>query len=84
MKKNKLILLLGLLLMVLAPMMPVSAQEDTFTYAIDGDPMSLNPVTVSDRWGLTTVNMIYSPLIRVEGDGSQKYELAKDLSLIHI
>ena len=81
MKKNKLILLLGLLLMVLAPLMPVSAQEDTFTYAIDGDPMSLNPVTVSDRWGLTTVNMIYSPLIRVEGDGSQKYELAKDLEV---
>lgn len=81
MKKNKLILLLGLLLMVLAPMMPVSAQEDIFTYAIDGDPMSLNPVTVSDRWGLTTVNMIYSPLIRVEGDGSQKYELAKDLEV---
>ncbi|MEG2253878.1 MAG: ABC transporter substrate-binding protein [Vagococcus sp.] len=52
---------------------------DTFTYGISGDPTSLNPITVSDRWGLTTVNMIYSPLVRIEGDGSQKMELAKEI-----
>ncbi|WP_288395094.1 ABC transporter substrate-binding protein [uncultured Vagococcus sp.] len=50
--------------------------KDTFTYGISGDPTSLNPVTVSDRWGLTTANMIYSPLVRIEGDGTQKMELA--------
>ena len=53
--------------------------KDTFTYGISGDPTSLNPVTVSDRWGLTTINMIYSPLVRIEGDGSQKMELAESV-----
>ena len=50
------------------------AATDTFTYGISGDPTSLNPVTVSDRWGLTAMNMIYSPLVRIEGDESQKME----------
>ncbi len=53
--------------------------KDTFTYAISGDPTSLNPITTSDRWGLTVTNMIYSPLVRIEGDGSQKMELAESL-----
>ncbi|WEG72485.1 ABC transporter substrate-binding protein [Vagococcus intermedius] len=53
--------------------------KDTFTYAINGDPTSLNPINVSDRWGLTVTNMIYSPLVRVEGDGTQKMELAEKL-----
>lgn len=51
--------------------------KETFTYGISGDPTSLNPITVGDRWGLTTVNMIYSPLVRIEGDGTQKMELAE-------
>ena len=55
------------------------AATDTFTYGISGDPTSLNPVTVSDRWGLTAMNMIYSPLVRIEGDGSQKMELAESV-----
>ncbi|MDT2835002.1 ABC transporter substrate-binding protein [Vagococcus carniphilus] len=54
--------------------------KDTFTYAINGDPTSLNPINVSDRWGLTTTNMIYSPLVRIEGDGTQKMELAKEVT----
>lgn len=53
--------------------------KDTFTYAINGDPTSLNPITVSDRWGLTATNMVYSPLVRIEGDGTQKMELAESL-----
>ncbi|MGX6962105.1 ABC transporter substrate-binding protein [Vagococcus xieshaowenii] len=53
--------------------------KDTFTYAISGDPTSLNPINVSDRWGLTATNMIYSPLVRVEEDGSLKYELADSM-----
>ncbi len=52
---------------------------DTFTYAISGDPTSLNPINTSDRWGLTVTNMIYSPLVRVEGDGTLKNELAQDV-----
>ena len=48
--------------------------DDTFTYTISGDPLSINPITTSDRWGLTTTNMIFSPLIRVEGDGTHKFE----------
>lgn len=55
--------------------------DDTFTYAISGDPLSINPITTSDRWGLTTTNMIFSPLIRVEGDGSHKFELAEDIQV---
>lgn len=54
--------------------------KDTFTYAISGDPTSLNPTNVGDRWGLTTVNMIFSPLVRIEGDGTQKMELAKEVT----
>ncbi|WP_122646283.1 ABC transporter substrate-binding protein [Enterococcus mediterraneensis] len=53
--------------------------SDTFTYAINGDPSSMNPINVSDRWGLTVTNMIYSPLARIEGDGSQKLELAESI-----
>lgn len=52
------------------------ADDDTFTYAIDGDPSSTNPINTSDRWGLTLTNFIYSPLIRVEADGSYVNELA--------
>lgn len=58
-----------------------TVNNQTFTYAISGEPSSTNPITTSDRWGLTVTNMIYSPLIRVEGDGSKKYELAESTKL---
>lgn len=51
----------------------------SFTYVIGGDPTSLNPINVSDRWGLTTTNIIYSPLARVEGDGTVVNELAETI-----
>lgn len=54
--------------------------KDTFTYAINGDPTSLNPINVSDRWGLTTTNMVYSPLLRISADGTQKMELAEEVT----
>ncbi len=54
-----------------------SADTETFTYAIDGDPSSTNPINTSDRWGLTLTNFLYSPLIRVEADGSYVNELAE-------
>lgn len=53
--------------------------KDTFTYVISGDPTSMNPITVSDRWGLTVTNMIYSPLVRIEPDGSAHNELAESV-----
>ena len=54
-------------------------EKDSFTYAINGDPTSLNPINVSDRWGLTATNMVYSPLARIEEDGTLKYELADSM-----
>ena len=53
-----------------------SSDSSTFTYAIDSDPSATNPIITSDRWGLTMTNMIYSPLVIVEGDGTQKNALA--------
>ncbi len=49
-----------------------TGDDATFTYAISGDPSSTNPINTSDRWGLTVTNMIYSPLVTVEADGTTK------------
>lgn len=56
-----------------------AASTGTFTYVIASDPSSLNPINVSDRWGLTVTNLIYSPLARVEGDGTVVNELAESI-----
>lgn len=56
-----------------------NSQKQSFTYAIDSDPSSLNPINTSDRWGLTVTNMMYSPLIRIQPDGAIKYELANKI-----
>jgi len=89
MKKNK--LFIGALALVMSVVTACSSKtqntittsqdKDTFTYAISDDPSSTNPIKVSDRWGLTMTNMIYSPLIRVEGDGSLVNELAESTEL---
>ncbi len=55
--------------------------KNSITYAIGGEPLSLNPVTVNDRWGLTITNMIYSPLARVEADGSFSNDLAESITM---
>jgi peptide/nickel transport system substrate-binding protein len=55
------------------------AATGEFTYAIAGDPASLNPINVGDRWGLTVTNLVYSPLARVEGDGTVVNELAESI-----
>lgn len=44
--------------------------SSSFIYAINGDPESTNPLTTSDRWGLTFDNIQYSPLFHVESNGS--------------
>lgn len=56
-----------------------SAATGSLTYVIGGDPSSLNPINVSDRWGLTTTNIVYSPLARIEGDGTVVNELAETI-----
>ena len=54
-----------------------SEAGSTFVYALAGDPGSgFNPFTTSDRYGLTTLETIYSPLFTVEVDGSLTYFLA--------
>jgi peptide/nickel transport system substrate-binding protein len=62
-----------------APEATSAAQTGEFTYAIASDPSSLNPINVSDRWGLTATNIVYSPLARVEGDGTVVNELADSI-----
>lgn len=56
-----------------------SGEKETFTYAISGDPSSTNPINTSDRWGLTMNHLIYSPLVSVETDGTEKNVLAKSV-----
>lgn len=58
-----------------------SATEATgeLSYVIASDPSSLNPINVSDRWGLTVTNIVYSPLARIEGDGTVVNELAESI-----
>jgi peptide/nickel transport system substrate-binding protein len=55
------------------------ADTGAFTYVIGSDPSSLNPINVSDRWGLTVTNLVYSPLARIEGDGTVRNELAESI-----
>ena len=50
----------------------------TFTYAIAGDPsVSPNIVTTSDRFGLMTLELVYSHLLTVEADGTETFYLAE-------
>ncbi|MGO3116663.1 ABC transporter substrate-binding protein [Enterococcus pseudoavium] len=57
-----------------------SKKVDTFSFVIDSDPLSLNPISANDRWGMTNTNLIFSPLARVMGDGSVTNELAEKIS----
>lgn len=53
--------------------------ESTFTYAIAGDPgANVNVITTSDRFGLMTIKMVYSPLYMYNADGIN-YFLAKSI-----
>ncbi|NNJ30433.1 ABC transporter substrate-binding protein [Lacrimispora defluvii] len=58
---------------------PSEGGESTFTYAIAGDPCAnVNVITTSDRFGLMTIKMIYSPLYMYNADGIN-YFLAKSI-----
>ncbi len=52
----------------------------TFVYAIAGDPGSIvNPITTSDRFGLMTLQAIYSKLLEVNSDGTVTYLIAESV-----
>jgi len=51
--------------------------ESTFTMGISGSPNATNPIVSSDRFGLTVVNMIYSPLARLNADNEVEFDLAQ-------
>lgn len=61
-----------------------SEEGDTFTYAIAGDPgANVNVITTSDRFGLMTIKMIYSPLYMYNADGinyflAKSYDVSED------
>lgn len=55
------------------------AASGALTFAISSDPTSLNPINTSDRWGLTTANLVYSPLARIEPDGTLTPDLAETI-----
>ncbi|WBW49935.1 ABC transporter substrate-binding protein [Peptoniphilus equinus] len=56
-----------------------SGSKDTFTMVLGGDPgTSVNSLTTQDRYGLTTLNMIYSPLYSTQNDGTH-YFLAESM-----
>lgn len=47
-----------------------TGEAKSFTYAIGGDPGSnVNVITTSDRYGLMTIKMVYSPLFMYNADG---------------
>ena len=56
----------------------------TFTYAIAGDPsVSPNVITTSDRFGLMTLKLVYSPLWMYNADGinyflAESYDVSDD------
>ncbi len=60
------------------------AEGSTFTYAISSDPgANTNPITSSDRFGLMTSNLVYSPLFKINGTECEwylatGYELSND------
>ena len=61
-----------------APSVAYAADGATFTYAIAGDPsVSPNVITTSDRYGLMTLELVYSHLLAVEADGTETFYLAE-------
>ena len=52
--------------------------KDTFIYGIDGDPgNSVNVITTNDRYGLTVMKTVYSPLYKYNGPDDLTYYLAE-------
>lgn len=61
-----------------------SETSGTLTYAIAGDPgANVNVITTSDRFGLMTIKMVYSPLYMYNADGinyflAKSYDVSED------
>lgn len=78
---KKIVLIMTLLISLLVPYSSVAAQDSTYTFAISSDPLSTNPINSSDRWGLTYTNLVFNPLLRISGDGTENFELAESYEL---
>lgn len=60
---------------------PKAEGDSTFTYAIAGDPgNNVNAITTTDRFGLMTLKMVYSPLYMYNADGINWF-LAKSVDV---
>lgn len=57
------------------------SSNDTFTMAISGSPTATNPIVAGDRFGLTVVNMIYSPLARLDTNNEMELVLAQSFNV---
>ncbi len=61
-----------------------SGSGKTFIYAIGGEPtVSPNPITTTDRYGLMTLKLVFSPLFQYNADGieyflAESYEESDD------
>jgi peptide/nickel transport system substrate-binding protein len=54
----------------------------TFTYAISGDPSSINAINTGDRWGLTFANIVYEQLARINAStGETELVLAESIEV---
>lgn len=85
MNKNfKTLMMTGAVCLAAVGMTTAAYAEGTFTYAISGDPgANVNPITSSDRCGLMTSNLVYSPLFKINGADydwylATGYELSED------
>lgn len=62
------------------PSNTVKGTDGVLTYAIEGDTgNTLNALTVSDRWGMMTKNLVHAPLVRGYSDGSLENVLAESV-----
>lgn len=68
----------------IVPVLAADGDNDTFTYAIGGDPgANVNSITSTDRWALMTSNLVYSPLFKLDGNDidwylATDYEISED------
>jgi peptide/nickel transport system substrate-binding protein len=55
--------------------------KDTFVFGIDGDPGSaINTITTSDRYGLSSVKLLFSPLFVYNGPDAKVFFLAESVT----
>jgi peptide/nickel transport system substrate-binding protein len=55
--------------------------KDTFVFGIDSDPgNSINTITTGDRYGLSIIKLVYSPLFMFNGPTAKVYFLAESVT----